>query len=175
MRVMKGDPRSSFPLHDTLRSCRISASPDLTVTVVGDYLDGRLGEIESAAPVGPHALDPRPTLWHFSPGRTGVPSGQERLLDLCRRSHGAEPVVKGCSTAKKSFASPFSPLARRTVAQVAGLCAEPARERLRSPGRTSRFEAARPEPWPAPRWNKSLHQDHRGPCLSGGSAPTRSK
>ena len=75
----------------------VKRSPDLTVTLVSDYLEGTTGRIEPAAFVGPDALAARPAFRHFSPGGAGVQPGQERLLDVSCRSHEAEPGDQGAA------------------------------------------------------------------------------
>ena len=50
----------------------VKRSPDLTVTLVNDYLEERLAELNRAAFVGRRAVGARPALRHFSPGRAGV-------------------------------------------------------------------------------------------------------
>ena len=90
-----GCGRARAPRCEALGVRIVKRSADLTVTLVSDYLDARLERIEPAAPVGPHALAPRPALRHLSPGGAGVPPGQERLLDVPRRSHEAQPRGQG--------------------------------------------------------------------------------
>ena len=73
----------------------VKRSADLTVTLVSDYLEERLGELNRQ-----HLSDRTPwmlvaALRHFSPGGAGVQPGQERLLDLSCRSHETEPGGQG--------------------------------------------------------------------------------
>ena len=72
----------------------VKRSPDLTVTLVNDYLEGRLAELNRQH-LSDDALAARPTLRHFSPGGAGVQPGQERLLDVSCRSDETEPGGQG--------------------------------------------------------------------------------
>ena len=59
----------------------VTRSADLTITLVSDYLDGRLAQLNRAAFVGPYALAARTTIRHFSSGRTGLQPRRKRMLE----------------------------------------------------------------------------------------------
>ena len=66
------------------------------------------GGIEPGASVGPYPLGAGPAVRHFSSGGAGVPPGRERLLDLPRRSHEAQPRDQGASRSRsRPVASPY--------------------------------------------------------------------
>ena len=75
----------------------VDRAPDLTVTLVSDYLERRLGELNRQ-----HLSDRTPWVLVqpsgiFPLGGAGVQPGQERLLDLSLRSHDPEPGDQGIS------------------------------------------------------------------------------
>jgi len=73
----------------------VSRSPDLTVTLVNDYLERRLAELNRQR-VSDHTpwLLVQPS-GAFPPRRPRVQPGQRRLLDLPFRSHDTEPGDQG--------------------------------------------------------------------------------
>jgi ribosomal protein S12 methylthiotransferase accessory factor len=84
VRMQAVDVQGATELSDALSGLGVRVvkrSPDLTVTLVNDYLEGRRRS-EPATFIGPYALAPRATFRHFSPGWASVTSRQERLLDL---------------------------------------------------------------------------------------------
>ena len=68
---------------------------DLTVTLVSDYLEGRLAELNRQHLSETNAMDARSAIRYISLGRTIVQPRQERLLDLSRRPDQAEPRDQG--------------------------------------------------------------------------------
>ena len=73
----------------------VKRSPDLTVTLVNDYLEARLAELNRQHLSDRTPLGARPTLRHFSPGGAGVQTGAERLLDVSCRADEKEPGGQG--------------------------------------------------------------------------------
>ena len=111
----------------------VKRSPDLTVTLVSDYLEGRLAELNRQ-----HLSDHTPWLLVQPSGIFPLVGpvfspGQERLLDLSCRSHETEPRGQGASrpqtgALRRRFAARPAHASDRAPSSL-----RPSRSRKRSP------------------------------------------
>ena len=97
----------------------VKRSPDLTVTLVNDYLERRLAEMNRQRVSDKIALAAGAAVRRLSAGRAGVQSGRKRLLDLPVRSHDPQPRDQGVSRPRTARPSPSRRWPATTVGQSA--------------------------------------------------------
>ena len=92
-------------------------SPDSTVTLVNDYLEPKLAELNSQRVSDRSRWLLVPALRRLSAGGADLPPGRERLLDLLVRSHDTKPRGQGVLDRAPARAVATSPLARYALGQ----------------------------------------------------------
>ena len=112
----------------------VKRAADLTVTLVNDYLEGRLAELNRQ-----HLSDRTPWLLVQPSGIFPLvgpvfsPGGQERLLDLSRRSDETQPRDQGASSTADRPAASRLRRSPATCSDRAPSSLRPSRSRKRSP------------------------------------------